>query len=104
MQNPFLIGSAIYLRPLDLADAPTLVQWLNDPEVTRTLRRCDPVMLLKEEAWLRQRADSENDITLAIMVRGSEEFIGVCGLHQIDQRCRHAAFGIVIGSPPHWGR
>ena len=42
VQNPFLIGSKIYLRPLDLADAPILTTWMNDPEVTKYLLKRPP--------------------------------------------------------------
>lgn len=38
MKNPFLIGTKIYLRPLEREDAPLLVSWVNDAEVTRTLK------------------------------------------------------------------
>ncbi len=104
MQNPFLIGSKVYLRPLDLADAPTLTTWLNDPEVTRYLLLHRPLTLLAEEAFLRKMSESEHDIVLGIVAREPEQFIGATGLHQLDARNRHVQFGIVLGEKSAWGK
>lgn len=104
MQTPFLIGSAIYLRPLDLADVPQLLTWMNDPEVTRQLRAYRPIMRVWEEEFLRKLSTSETDIALGIMVREPEQFIGVTGLHRLDVGNRHAAFGITIGETSAWGK
>jgi RimJ/RimL family protein N-acetyltransferase len=99
-----LIGSKVYLRPLDLADAPTLTTWMNDPEVTRYLIIHRPLMLLAEEAFLRKMSESERDIVLGIVTREPEQFIGVTGLHQLDVRNRHVQFGIVVGEKSAWGQ
>jgi len=104
VQNPFSIGSKVYLRPLDLADAPTLTAWLNDPEVTRYLLLHRPLMLLAEEAFLRKLSESERDIVLGIVAREPEQFIGVTGLHQLDARNRHVQFGITVGEKSAWGK
>ena len=104
MTNAFLIGSQIYLRPVSLEDGATIAGWLNDPEVRRTLRARMPITHLAEEAFLRRIGESENDLILAIMVRETEQFIGVLGLHQIDSRNRHAQFGITIGEKDAWDK
>ncbi len=104
MQNPFLIGAKVYLRPLDLADAPALTTWMNDAEVTRNLRIYRPLTLLAEEAFLRKLGESESDIVLGIVAREPEQFIGVVGLHQLDPRNRHVQFGISIGEKSAWGK
>lgn len=104
MQNPFLIGSKVYLRPLDLADAPILTTWMNDPEVTRYLLAHRPLMLLAEEAFLRKMSESERDMALGIVVREPEQFIGVTGFHQFDARNRHVQFGIILGEKSAWGK
>ncbi len=43
MKNVFLIGPNIYLRPLEVDDAPTFLPWVNDPEVARTLKIYRPL-------------------------------------------------------------
>jgi RimJ/RimL family protein N-acetyltransferase len=97
VHNPFLIGSTIYLRPLEKADAPTIATWFNDPEVTHFLRRYQPLTVAAEEAFLQRISESETDLALAIVVREGERFIGVTGLHFFDLRNRHASFGITLG-------
>ncbi len=104
MKNPFLIGPRVYLRPLEREDAPLLVPWFNDPEVTRMLLRHRPMNLHDEEAFIEQLGRDEHAVGLAIAVRDSDRTIGVAGLNQIDFRNRHAAFGISIGAKEEWGK
>lgn len=103
MRNPFLIGSKVYLRPLDLEDIASLTTWLNDPEVTRHLLVYRPLSRMAEEAFLRKLSESESEIVLGIVVRDPEQFIGVTGLRHLDVRNRHAEFGIAIGEKTTWG-
>ena len=103
MKNPFLIGTNIYLRALERADAPALVPWFNDVEVTRTLAVRRPVNLQGEEEFLARVYESEHDLVLGIMVTQDDAFIGVTGLHRMDFQNRHACFGISIGDTRAWG-
>jgi RimJ/RimL family protein N-acetyltransferase len=49
-------GEKIVLRPLEAADAPLLVRWMNDPDVTQYLARVLPMSMHEEEDWIRARA------------------------------------------------
>jgi RimJ/RimL family protein N-acetyltransferase len=102
--NPFLIGTNLYLRPLERADAPLAVAWLNDPEVSRTLRGRPPLTLRAEEEFIDRVNQSEHDLTLVIVLRDGDRPIGMTGLHAIDYRNRHASFGITIGDKNAWGK
>jgi RimJ/RimL family protein N-acetyltransferase len=104
VQNPFLIGTAVYLRPLEREDAPTLTRWMNDPEVTRFLRGRGPINQIAEEEFLRSISDSTTDLVVGIVVRETERFIGATGLHHIDHRNRHGMFGITLGETAEWGK
>jgi len=103
MNNPFLIGTKIYLRPLERTDAPLITPWFNDPEVTRMLAISRPVNLQYEEDFIANVYQSEHDLVLGIAVKQSDQLIGVAGLHQIDLKNRHANFGINIGDKSAWG-
>jgi RimJ/RimL family protein N-acetyltransferase len=103
VHNPFLIGTRIYLRPLEPGDAPAFVTWFNDPEVNRFLLRYNPLTLAWEEDWLNQALRSE-DVFLGIVRAEDDRLIGSTGLHQFDWRCRHATFGINIGDKSQWGQ
>jgi RimJ/RimL family protein N-acetyltransferase len=102
--NPYLVGTKIYLRPLDRADAPLLVPWINDPDVTRTIRFRRPMNLQAEEAFIDRLYQSEHDVVLGIALKEADRLIGVTGLHQLDSKNRHAGFGISIGDKGEWGK
>ena len=104
MKNPFRVGAKVYLRPLERADAPRVVTWLNDPEITRTLSLYRPFNLQGEEEFIAKVSKSEHDVVLCIVVKESDAFIGVTGLHEIDFKNRHANFGISIGETSEWSK
>jgi len=104
MKNPFRVGSTIYLRALEREDAPLFVTWLNDPEVTQTLNVYRPVDLTSEEEFIATIPKSEHDFVFGVAIRATDRLIGTTGLHDIDWKNRHAAFGINIGAKPEWGK
>jgi [ribosomal protein S5]-alanine N-acetyltransferase len=104
VQNPFLIGENVYLRPVERADAPLCARWLNDPAVSRTLAQYRPMNLQSEEEFIDRARSDEHSVLLAIVLRDGDRPIGVGGLDLIDFKARRARFGIVIGEPDHWGR
>jgi RimJ/RimL family protein N-acetyltransferase len=101
--NPFLVGPNVYLRPLDRADAPAFVTWLNDADVTRFLLAYRPMTLRAEEEFL-DRIGQGDDFVLGIVLREGDRLIGGTGLHHIDHRCRKASFGILLGDKATWGK
>ncbi len=104
MKNPFLIGEKIYLRPLEREDAPLFVTWLNDYDVTRTLKVKGPINRQTEEAFFDNLYKSEREFVLGIVIRANDTLIGSTGLREIDFRNRHACFGILIGEKSEWGK
>lgn len=102
MQNSFLIGKTIYLRPIDRADAPTIQPWINDPDVRRHLLAYRPMNLQGEEDFIDNLRKSDDSVPLGIVIRESDRFIGTCGLHKIDLKNRQSAFGIVLGVKDEW--
>jgi RimJ/RimL family protein N-acetyltransferase len=104
MRNPYLIGEQVYLRPVEEADAATCYPWMNDPDVRRNLNlRARPNTEAASRAFFRA-IDFRNDQVFAIVTRAGGEYVGNCGLHEIDFIDRHATLGIVIGRKDHWDR
>jgi len=105
MKNPFLIGTKVYLRPLEREDAPLFVPWVNDTGVTRTLEALyRPINLQTEVDFIERMYKSERDVVLGIAVRATDALIGVAGLHQLDAKNRRAVFGIFISEKLEWGK
>ena len=104
MDNPFLIGERIYLRPLDKDDLDQCMRWINDPAITSTLTMRYPMSRTQEESWLLSHYKDQTDIPLAIVIKDQDHHIGNCGLHSIDYVNRNAEFGIMIGEKDQWGK
>jgi ribosomal-protein-alanine N-acetyltransferase len=97
MKNPFLVGTHIYLRPLEREDAPVIAAWINDPELRRMFRTNKPVNTQNEIEFIDRTSASEHDLVLGIVLRDNDRFVGLTGFHEIDFRNRHCVFGISIG-------
>jgi len=103
MQNAFLVGTKIYLRPLVEADAPACWAWVNDPDVRRTLAlREGPNTEELTRSWIRG-LDFRRNMEFAIVTRDADRHVGNCGLNAVSPVDRHATLGIVIGRKD-WGR
>jgi RimJ/RimL family protein N-acetyltransferase len=104
MIHPFVIGDKVYLRPLERADGPLFVEWLNHPDIQRMTLRARPLNLQDEEEFVDRVRVSTSDVSLLIVARADDRPVGVLGLHQIDWRSRQAAFGITIGQAADWNQ
>ena len=78
--------------------------WMNDPEVTATLKLNLGVTRRQEELFFEQiETQRETDFIWAILDE-TERHIGFIGLHGINWRNRWATGGLVIGERSAWGR
>lgn len=98
------MGERIYLRPLEREDAPVMLPWVNDPDVLATLFMYTPKNLQAELDFIEHLYKSDTDIVLGIVLKESDRLIGSTGLHRIDWKNRHCAFGILIGDKAQWGK
>jgi RimJ/RimL family protein N-acetyltransferase len=98
------MGTKVYLRPVEREDAAQFQPWFNDPEVTRYLLVHRPLSRKMEEDFIDKMAGSEQDMILAVVVRGCDRLVGVTGFHQINPKNRSACFGITIGDKSAWGK
>jgi [ribosomal protein S5]-alanine N-acetyltransferase len=62
MKNPFLIGTKVYLRPVEREEAGAIVPWFNDPEVTRTTLAHRPLNRQQEEGFIEKISASDQDV------------------------------------------
>ena len=98
---PKLVGSRLYLSPVNVEDAPTYVKWLNDKTVSENLGLDMKVTTLEgEKEWLKK---NQNDYNFAIVLKENDELIGNCGFDEIDLIHRNARLGIFIGDEKNRG-
>jgi RimJ/RimL family protein N-acetyltransferase len=78
--------------------------WLNDPDVTATLKLNLGVTRRQEELFFEQmETKRDTDIVWAIIAE-TDRHIGFIGLHAINWRNRWATGGLLIGDRSAWGR
>ena len=104
MLSPFLIGTTIYLRAFERADAPLLAQYINDPDVTLTLKVYRPMNTQREEEFIENTSKGEHDLALGIALKSTDQLIGAVGFHGIDFKDRKADFGIMIAVKEEWNK
>ncbi len=99
----FRTGKRVTLRPLHTEDAPLLTKWVNDPDVTKYLKRSYPTTLTQESEWLKTLGQSKENVVLGIeLIDGP--LIGSMGLHRISWINRTATSGALIGEVAHQGQ
>jgi RimJ/RimL family protein N-acetyltransferase len=104
MQNPFIVGDRIYLRPLDVEDTDPFVSWLSDTEIRLYLGITSPMSRLGEREYLKGLYKDERGLNLGIVLKDNDELIGAVGLHDISLAHRNAEIGIFIGNKDYWSK
>jgi len=104
LDNPFLIGDKIYLRPAELEDAKFLFKGENDQQVRDSLFLALPMSLIIEQEKIEQFVKSREAIVLIIVEKESNESIGQTAFFRIDYISRTAIFYLAILDPTHWSK
>lgn len=99
------MGERVSLRAIEPSDLDRYVEWLNDPEVTRTLMIRYPLGVEAEREFLDRLSTRAgyDDVAFAIDVRETGEHIGTIGLHGTSVESRWATLGLFIGARRLWG-
>ncbi len=99
MEDAFLLGDDIYLRPLRLSDVDgTWVAWLNDQAATLFMANGTwPVTREDQLGYYQSVLGSRTILVLAICLNDSDRHIGNVSLGGIDLINRRAELGILIG-------
>jgi len=100
-QSPLLSGSKVKLRAYTRADLELAVQYINDFEVRELMWPgiMFPFRKEDEEKWYESfNAMSDGVYNFAIERNDTRQYIGGCGINEVNQKSRHATIGILIGS------
>lgn len=100
-----LEGKKVRLRPLSMNDLDSIMEWVNDEEVTRTLLTGRyPMTREAEIKWLEEHtATDAKEVTFVIETR-SGEYLGGISLFRFQAVERIAELGIVVGRKTAWGQ
>ena len=104
MQNPFIVGDRIYLRPLEMEDIDSFILWLNDEEVRQYLMRTSPLNRIREREFVERLYKNDREIVLGIVLKENDQLIGNIGMNGISISHRHAALGVFIGDKSCWSK
>ncbi|MCI0494064.1 GNAT family N-acetyltransferase [candidate division KSB1 bacterium] len=104
MENPFLIGEKIYLRPVEPEDAKLLSKGENDPMVRDALFLAFPVSSTNEREKIEQLVKSKDAIVLIIVEKETHQPVGQTAFFRIDYISRSAIFYLAILDPACWSK
>jgi RimJ/RimL family protein N-acetyltransferase len=102
-----IYGERVRLRAAEREDVKRYYEWVNDPEVTRSLALYLPMSNVDEERWFERMSQGDpNEKVLAIEVRDGEgwKLIGNCGVFGIEWVNSNAELGIMIGDKSCWNQ
>ena len=70
------------IRRLKIEDLPTRVDWMNSPEIYKSMHFEVPVSLEKTEQWFKNNIGNEKRIDM--VVTDGNEIVAFCGITSID--------------------
>jgi diamine N-acetyltransferase len=103
MIMPFMIGKKIYLRAVEIEDAPLLVKCDNQPEVRDTFFIAYPTNTYREQQEIKHLYERNEYIPFTICVKENDKAVGLTAFHRVDLVSRAAAFSIRIAEKEDWG-
>ncbi|WP_041367794.1 GNAT family N-acetyltransferase [Natranaerobius thermophilus] len=96
-----LIGTKVYLSPVNPEDYEKYTEWVNDLEISINLSFAYKIFSEQQEKEMLQQM-SKDGYQFAVVKKDAEELIGNCGLHNVDLINRSAELGIFIGDKNCW--
>ncbi len=102
MYGPVIQGKLVRLRPPRVEDAPAMVTWFEDMEVTQFLGRRNPLNLAAQNEWLDKVARDPDSVLWVIEYHGRA--VGTTGIHEINWKFGRGTTGTLIGDKKVWGK
>ena len=104
MQNPFIVGERIYLRPLEPAQDNHLYStWMNDEEIRRYFS-IYPTSDTRGKERLELLYKDGKHIIFGVALNADNRLIGLVGLKDINYINQSAEFYNIIGDRSAWGK
>jgi diamine N-acetyltransferase len=100
MYGPVIQGKLVRLRPPKPEDAPAIIRWFEDMEVTRFVLRRHPQSLDEEKEWLEKMARDPDQVVWA--VEHKDAIVGITAIHAISWKNGFGTTGTIIGDKNVW--
>lgn len=97
-------GHRIQLRPIRLDDVDAIMEWINDPEVTRNFATMSRQITRQEELGFLQATIASPTDRLYAIEDLEGRYLGNAGIHKIWWPSRNGRLGVVIGRRDAQGR
>lgn len=95
----------VYLRALEPEDYELLHKWRNDEEIGHYFSGTKLfTSTLNEKKWIEEKIFDKINVSCAICIKESEEFIGCVFLNNIDYVNRSGHCPTFIGEKDYWGK
>jgi len=105
MNNPFLIGKSIYLRPVETTDVSSIQRWHNDPELRKLARSGElPVTLEREEKDIKAASHASDEAYLMIVKKLDNKPIGFIRVNDLTSSTKDVWLRMIIGDKSSWGK
>ncbi len=99
-----IIGKRLYLRCLDKQDIYKVMNWRNQPHVHENIFSFTFINSYQQEQWFEKYAQDSRQESFMIVLKETEEEIGVIGLSYIDYKNGTAVLNTMIGEKRYWGK
>jgi RimJ/RimL family protein N-acetyltransferase len=95
----------VYLRAFEIDDHIKIHQWRNDKDIARNFGGI-PLFTstLNEKKWVEDKIFDKSNVSCAICLKDTDEFIGCIFLNEFDLQNRSGHVPIFIGEKKHWGK
>jgi len=95
----------VYLRALEPEDYAKLHEWRNDEEIGHNFSGTKLfTSTLNEKKWIEERIFDKGNVSCAICIKETNEFIGCVFLNTIDHLNRSGHCPTFIGAKDQWGK
>ena len=95
---------SILLRPLKEKDAPLMLEWLKDPDISHNFRfNIEEITIDTVLEFIRNSQNMEVTKNLAI-VNETDEYLGTVSLKNIDSKAKSAEYAIALRKKAHGKR
>jgi len=102
LQNAFLMGERVYLRPVEKDDLKWIRKWANDSEIRRLTGEVNPMTQAGAEEYFEKLNHDPDRVWFMIVLKENGKPIGETGLLRMFYAWRTTDLSIILGEKDTW--